>query len=152
MTKTYTIELNEKRLVMLDQALDLVARFRMGQLYIGPVQDLLEEMWLKRHPDEKIGSDAWHDMRTGLELTLKELQFRIWSFLPGQSLGVGHDNLADCLFDMHKCMEHARFLSLPKERQEKMAWSVMADEPRRYGDQPLIKVKEQVEPAPTPKN
>lgn len=145
MTKTFTIELNERQLVMIDRALDLVARFRMGQLYIGPVQDLIEEMWLKRHPDEKIGSDAWHDMRTGLELTLKELQFRIWSFLPGQSLGVGHDNLADCLFDMHKCMEHARFLSLPKERQEKMAWSVMADEPRRYGDQPLIKVKEKEE-------
>ncbi len=142
MDKTFTIELNEKQLVMIDQALDLVARFRMGQLYIGPVQDLIEEMWLKRHPDEKIGSDAWHDMRTGLELTLKELQFRIWSFLPGQSLGVGHDNLADCLFDMHKCMEHARFLSLPRDRQEKMAWSVMADEPRRFGDQPLIKVTE----------
>lgn len=145
MDKTYTIELNEKQLVMLDQALDLVARFRMGQLYIGPVQDLIEEMWLKRHPDEKIGSDAWHDMRDRLEFTLKTLQWGIWEFAPGQSLGVGHDNLADCLFDMHKCMEHARFLSLPKERQEKMGWSVMADEPRRYGDQPLIKVTEKKE-------
>lgn len=142
MTKTFTIELNEKQLVMLDQALDLVARFRMGQLYIGPVQDLIEEMWLFRHPGEKICSEAWHMMREKLEATLKQLQRDIWDFAPGQSLGVGHDNLADCLFDMHKCMEHARFLSLPRERQEKMAWSVMADEPMRFGDQPLIKVKE----------
>jgi len=145
MSKTFTIELNEKQLVMIDQALDLVARFRMGQLYIGPVQNLIEEMWLKMHPDERIGSPAWHDMRDNLEFTLKSLQWGIWKFPPGQSLGVGHDNLADCLFDMHKSMEHARFLSLPKEIQEQNNWSVMADQPMAFGDQPLIVVKEKKE-------
>lgn len=139
--KKYLIEVNENQLYLLESACELVARLRFGQLSIGGLQDILEEAWCKTNK-EKIGSDAWYDMREKLEKKLNDLKWDIWKFSPGQSGGVHSDDKADIYFDMYTVLRHARYLSFDEKDKELMRYTVMADKPMAFGDEPLIKVTE----------
>lgn len=57
------------------------------------------------------------------------------------SNGIGYDDWADNLWDMHQVMRHARYLAMPKDKQETMRGTVMAYEAMRVGSEPLIEVK-----------
>lgn len=140
--KKFTITLNENQMRLLKDACDFMARTRCGQLYIGPLQYELQEMYKKVHPENKIGSDEWHNMRDKLEATMMELQANIFHFLPGQTGGIHFDDRADNLIDIQHCIEHALYLSRPEAEREALKWTLAADEPRQYGSEELIKIKE----------
>lgn len=133
--KEFTIKVNEKQLHLLDYACEFLARLKCGQLWLGLVQDEFIEAYEKTHPGEK-----WQDTREELDADMKELKRKYWGLSPCASYGVSWDTMADNLWDMHKCMEHARYLSFDKKKRDELRWTVMADEPMAFGDQPLISV------------
>ena len=135
--KRFTIEVNEKQLRLMNRAVELWSRLICGQLYLGDLQDLCCEAY------EKSGQGKWGDIRDIAEQDMLMLQRRYWNLQHyGASYGLGYDKTADTLFDMHKVLDHAIYLSMPKEKQQEMKWTVMADKPMAFGDEPLIKVQE----------
>ena len=80
-------------------------------------------------------------MRSKLEERLKEFEFDYWGLSGGRYNGIGYDGWADNLWDMYQVMRHARYLAMPKDKQETMRGTVMAYEAMRIGSEPLIKVK-----------
>lgn len=141
MEKKYTIEVNENQLSMLEYACEFIARIRMGQFSFSGLQEVCEEMWCKQHK-KKIGEPEWYDMRQKLEKTLDDIKWHCWGFSGGQSGGVHFDSRADAFFDMYQCIRYARYLSFDEKDQELMRYTVMADKPMQYGDEPLIKIKQ----------
>ena len=141
MDKKFTIELNEKQLVLIDRASEIYCRFICGQLWLGPVQDIFVEAWEKSHPGSKFS-----EIRDELEEDMKMLQRKYFNLSPNASYGLGYDKYADTLWDIHKVCEHARYLAKPKEEQEALRWTVMADKPMAFGTEPLMNVMENPEP------
>ena len=139
--KKFILEVNERQLGLLEGACELYARLLMGQLSLGRFQDICEEAWCKSHKS-KIGDPDWFEMRQNLERTLNQIKFDHWKFSPGQSGGVGFNDQGDIYWDMYQCMRHARFLSFDEKTKETMRWTVMADKPHRWGEEPLITIKE----------
>ena len=122
---------------MIEQATELQTRMICGQMWLGMVQDIFAEAWCKTHPGGKFS-----EIRDELEEDMKMLQRKYFNLSPNASYGLGYDKYADTLWDIHKCCEHARFVAMPKERQEALRWCVMADTPMAFGEEELIKVKE----------
>lgn len=135
--KKFTIEVTERQLHLLDYACELLARLKCGQLWLGIIQDEFIEAYSKTHPGERL-----QDVREELEEDMKELQRKYWALSPGASYGVSWDKEADNFWDMHKCMEHARYLSYDEKKRNELKFSVMAHEPISFGDQPLLKIAE----------
>lgn len=138
--KKFTIELNEKQLVLIDRACELYSRFICGQLWLGPVQDVFFEAHHKTHPGEKFGA-----CRDELEADMKMLMKKYWGLSANSHFGLGFDDRADTLWDIHKSCEHARYLAKPKDEQEALRWTVLADKPMAFGTEPLMKVTENKE-------
>lgn len=135
--RKFTIELNEKQLHMIEAATELECRIRMGQMWLGPVQDVFSEAYEKSHPGKK-----WLDIQEELEQDMKMLQQKYFALSPNASYGLGHDDYSDTLWDIHKCCEHARYLAMSEEDREKLRWTVLADPPMQFGTEPLMTVKE----------
>lgn len=142
-----TITCTEKQLTMLEMVCDRYARLIQGQLE-NSLQEVCEEAWRRRNKTEEhphgIGSPEWYDMRHNLESRLKEMEKDYWGLSGGRYNGIGYDDWADSLWDMHQVMRHARYLAMPKEDQEKLRATVMAYEAMRCGNEPLIEVKYEV--------
>ena len=139
-----TITCTEKQLSMLEMVCDRYSRLVCGQLGLS-LQDVCEEAWERRHKTEEhphaIGSEEWYKMHEELEATLRKLEAKYWGLSGGSYYGIGYDDYADTLWDMHQVMRHARYLALPPKEQEAMRITVMADTPTRVGSEPLIKVE-----------
>ncbi len=135
--KKFTIELNEKQLAMIEQATELQSRMICGQMWLGPIQDLFAEAYERAHPGCK-----YLEIRDELEADMKMLQQKYFNLSPGASYGLGYNDYADNLWDIHKCCEHARYLAMPKKKREEMRWTVLADPPMAFGNQELIKIKQ----------
>ena len=138
MSKRFRIELSEKQLQMIDFAAELQSRLICGQLWLGPVQDVFMEAYEKSHPGK-----SWQDIRDELEGDMRMLQSKYFNLTsPGASYGLHYDSYADSLWDIHKSCEHARYLSFDKKKRDQMRWTVMADPPMRFGDEPLMSVEQ----------
>lgn len=139
-----TITCTEKQLQMLSMICDRYSRLVQGQLN-NSLQEVCEEAWEKRHKTEEhphgIGSEEWYAMREKLEATLKEMEKEYWGLEGGRYNGIGYDDWADTLWDMHQVMRHARYLAMPEEERETMRGTVMAYEAMRVGSEPLITVE-----------
>ena len=135
--KKFTIELNEKQLLLIEKATDFHSRTLCGQLYLGYLEDILMQAWQKNHPTMK-----WTDIRDECDKDMIMLQKKYFELSRSSYYGIGHDDTADDLWDIHKCCEHARYLAMSKEDQEKLRWTVMADEPVAFGKEGLIKIEE----------
>lgn len=139
-----TITCTEKQLKMLEMVCDRYARLVQGQLGLS-LQEVCEEAWEKRNRTEKhphgIGSPEWHAMRKELEARLKDMEWDYWGLAGGRYNGIGYDDWADCLYDMHQVMRHARYLAMPKGRQNELRGTVMAYEAMRAGSEPLVEVR-----------
>ena len=134
--KRFIIECTEKQLQMIDAATELQARFIYGQMWLGPVQDIFMDAFKKAFPNKRL-----QDIRDELEEDMKMLQKKYFNLHASASYGIGHDNYADNLWSIHKCCEHARWLSMPQEYREQTKWTVCAYPPMQCGDQPLMKVE-----------
>lgn len=139
-----TITCTEKQLVMLEMVCDRYSRLIEGQLE-NSLQEVCEQAWCMRNKTEEhphgVGSPEWYDMRRNLEARLKEMERDYWGLANGWFNGIGYDDWADSLWDMHQVMRHARYLNMPKDKQELMRGTVMAYEASRVGSLPLIEVK-----------
>lgn len=139
-----TITCTEKQLTMLEMVCDRYSRLIEGQLE-NSLQDVCEEAWCRRNKTKEhphgIGSPEWYEMRHNLEAGLKEMKKEYWGLSGGSYNGIGYDDWADNLWDMHQVMRHARYLAMPKDKQELLRGTVMAYEAMRVGSEPLIEVK-----------
>lgn len=139
-----TITCTEKQLAMLEMVCDRYSRLVEGQLGLS-LQEVCEEAWCKRHKTKEhphgIGGPEWDEMRHNLEATLKQMEYDYWGLSGGRYNGIGYDDWADSLWDMHQVMRHARYLAMPPKEQEIMRGTVMAYEAMRVGSEPLIEVK-----------
>lgn len=142
--KKVTITCTEKQLALLDMVCDRYSRLICGQLGYS-LQDICEDAWEKYREKQGytniIGSPEWYEMRAKLEERLKDFKRDYWKLSGAIYYGVGYDKKADALFDMHQCMRYARYLNMPKDKQEHLRMTVMADAPMRFGELPLIDVK-----------
>ena len=135
--KKFIIEVNEKQLHLINQAVEMRGRLICGQLCLGDLQDMCCEAY------EKSGLGKWSDIRDEAEKDMLMLQKKYWNLQHyGASYGLGYDKTADILFDMHEVIDHAIYLSMPKEKQEQMKCTRMAYRPMAFGEEELIKVKE----------
>ena len=139
-----TITCTEKQLAMLEMICDRYSRLVCGQLDLS-LQEVCEVAWCKDHKTPEhphaIGSNEWYTMRHELEATLKGMEAEYWGLSGGRYNGIGYDDWADTLWDMHQCMRYARYCAFPPDKQEEMRWTVMSDTPMRCGSEPLIEVK-----------
>lgn len=69
------------------------------------------------------------------------MEAEYWGLSGGSYYGIGYDDYADTLWDMHQVMRHARYLAMPPKEQEMMRGTVMAYEAMKVGSEPLIKVE-----------
>lgn len=138
------ITCTEKQLTMLSMVCDRYARLIEGQLE-NSLQEVCEQAWERRNKSEEhphgIGSEQWYEMRHNLEATLKEMEYDYWGLSGGSYNGIGYDDWADTLWDMHQVMRHARYLHLPPEEQKLLRITVDAYDATRVGSEPLIEVK-----------
>lgn len=130
---------------MLDMACECTARTIQGQLE-NSIQDFCEEAWAIRHKTEEhphgVGGEEWYAMRHSLESLLAQIKKLCWGLDGGWYNGIGYDDTADVLWDMHKACEHARYLAMPPEKQESMRYTVMADSLVAWGKEPVMEVEE----------
>lgn len=136
--KTFTITCNEKQLGLLMNACEDMARLRCGQMYLGPLQDLLAEMWEKTKPEGCKATTS--DMLDDLEIDMKSLQYKYFNCSPGRTFGTGFDDKADIFWDMYQVLRYAKFLSEPISERERKMWLTCSDKPLRRGSEPLISV------------
>ena len=138
-----TITCTEKQLSMLEMVCDRYARLIEGQLE-NSLQEVCEEAWCRRNKTEEhphgAGSEEWYEMRHQLEERLKDMKWDYWGLTGGRYNGIGYDDWADTIWDMHQVMRHARYLAMPPKDQETMRRTVIACEATRVGTEPLIKV------------
>lgn len=139
MEKKYTITVNEKQLKALSHICDMYSRIICGQLDLG-MRDRCESAWERDHKNEDgstpIGSEDWYAMRNEVEYHLNALKKLCWDCDKNCDYGIGYDDYADMLYDMHQVMRHEVW----KENGEK-SYTVDAYEPLKHGKEELIDVK-----------
>lgn len=136
----YKIEVNEKQLRALSMVCDRYSRLICGQLDFS-VQECCEEAWERRnktpeHP-HGIGSQGWYDMRREVERHLDELKLLCWDCDRIASYGVGYNEYADMLYDMHQVIRHQLWLDNP----DRSDITVDASSAMASGKEELIKVE-----------
>ena len=135
----YTIEVSKHQLQMLSMMCDRMSRLICGQLD-NSVQEFVEEAWCKRHKTKEKPSgmvEGWSNMRREVEDLLAKLKKLGWDLDRNADYGIGYDDTADLLWEMHEVMRHQLWLDNP-DRPE---WSVDGDEPMKLTDEPMIKVE-----------
>lgn len=144
MNRKVTITCTEEQLALLETVCDRYSRIMCGQLRPS-FQDICEEAWERDHKTAEfpfgISSPEWFEMRSELESRLKDIEWSNWGLSGGRYYGVGYNETADNIWDMYQVMRHARYLNMSPEGKESMRFTVMADEPMRYGEMPLISVE-----------
>lgn len=136
----YKIELNEKQLRALSMVCDRYSRLICGQLDLS-VRECCEEAW-ERHnktPEHPygIGSKDWYGMREEVERHLDELKLLCWDCGRNTDYGVGYDEYADMLYDMHQVIRHQLWLDNP----DRSGITVDASSAMAFGEEELIKVE-----------
>lgn len=148
MSRKVTITCTEKQLAMLEMICDRYARLIQGQLELS-LQDICEKAWERRHKTEAnphaIGSEEWYTMRHDLEALLEGMKERFWGLSGGSYNGLGYDDWADSLWDMHQVMRYARYCAMPKDKRDLMRYTVMSDSPMRFGSEPLVSIEYKAE-------
>lgn len=143
--RLYTITLNEKQLITLEQMTDQMMRIICGQLDLG-MQEWCEAAWNKDHATEEypygICAPGWSDMRNELEEHLQAIRKLCWNCDPCTSYGIHYHPVADELYDMHCVLRKFRYdYIFTDEDRETMRYTVLSDTPLHTSKEPLIKVE-----------
>lgn len=138
----YTLEITEGQAKALSHACDEFSRLICGQDW--SYRRLFELAWEKRckeatgnlMDDEFDG--GWKSMRHYCDLLVKSLKSRFWG-LEGCSMnGVGYDDEADILFDLHQVIRHQ--LWKDREESDKSRVTVDAFDATKFGSEPLARM------------
>lgn len=135
----YNLQLTEKQARLLSYACDRLSRIICGQDWT--FQEFMEEAWEKRckettgemMDDEWDG--GWHNMRQEAEEICKKIKKRFWGCEANAMYGIGYDDTADILFDIHQCIRHQLWLDKPESHKSHI--TVDSDTPMRVGSEPL---------------
>jgi hypothetical protein len=139
---TYTIELNEKQLRLLNEAVEFASRWIIGDC--GTIS------WPQAalHHEEMNYEDFenWLKRRDQLDALMDVVKMIGWGIKHGSNKGVGYHADADSLFEMHQVIRHALWKESDDEHKEITKYTVSANPPVNfYTNEPLIKVAPKAE-------
>lgn len=144
----YDIRVSKRQLELLSYACDRLSRIICGQDWT--YQEFMEEAWEKRCKDAtgKMMDDdfegGWYEMRHDAEAICKQIKKRFWGMEWNAMYGVGYDDTADILFDLHQVIRHQLWIDRPES--EKSHITVDASEAMRFGSEPLAEVSVSLSP------
>lgn len=106
----------------------------------------MENAWEKRckeavggHGMDNEWDGGWYAMRSDAERFCKEIKKRFWGMEWNAMYGVGYDDTADILFDLHQVLRKRLWEDRPEH--EKSYITVDSDTPMRFGSEPLAKIE-----------
>ena len=131
MEKRYVLEMNEKQLCLVNEALEEWMRIRMNQWW-----DLADSLAMKNldlspdNPNHKKIFDGFIEKRDEVRVALESVGEKLWK-------GVDNRKTEEQVIveDMWRVIRHAIW----KERENHTMWTVDADEPMQWSDEPMIK-------------
>lgn len=135
----YTLELTKRQAELLSYACDRFSRLIEGQDWT--YAELFEEAWERRckeatgKPMDDEFEGGWHIAREDAEMFAKQIKRRFWGLEPCAMFGIHYDDTSDILFDIHQSIRHQLWLDKPEEKKSHI--TVDADEPMRFGSEPL---------------
>lgn len=136
----YQIELTERQTKLLSYVCDQFTRLIQGQ--DQAYQELFEAAWEKRakkvtgNSMDKEFEGGWYKCREDAEDFCRQIKKRFWN-LDNYSLhGIGYDDTADILWDIHCVIRHQLFLDSKRDY-----FGVDSSPATRVGDEPLITIK-----------
>lgn len=131
----FTLELNKRQLEILSDACDNHSRNMSGQLDIG-LSDILEAGIAKEY--ETADFEHRHQIRERAIGLLREIKILVWNMGAGASYGVGYDEKADILYDIHQVIRHYLWKLKPEPRPHTIVSSSPAIQ---FGKEPLVVIK-----------
>jgi hypothetical protein len=141
--KTYTIELNEKQLRLLNEAVEFTSRWIMGDC--GTISWPQAAMSHKEMDSGTIKD--WLKRRDQLDALMDVVKMIGWGIKhPESNKGVGYHTDADSLFEMHQVIRHALWKESDDEHKELTKYTLSSQPPVNfYTNEPLIKVAPKAE-------
>ena len=139
----YQLSLTEKQARALSFVCDQYSRLIEGQDFA--YQELFEGAWEHRCLEatgERMSDDwdgGWQNMRQDAENMANLIKARFWALRPNELHGIGYDDYADMLFDIHRVIRHQLWLDNPKRSM----MTVDADNPRdiQFGRETLAEIR-----------
>lgn len=142
--RVYNIQVTKRQLEVLSQTCDAYMRLICGQPM--DLQNLMEDAW-EKHCKKATGDrfdkewqGGWYNARKNAEKISNEIRDKFWFCGPSSWYGLGYDEMADILFDIHQVLRHQLFLDKTPEEKENLKWTVSADTPIAFSKEPLVKV------------
>lgn len=143
--KKYQIELTERQLQLLSYSCEKADRQIIGQLDVSLWHDCMEAWEREYKKDNGIKGilphlpKEWHIVRGQVDGLIDTLRQLCWHQDRHTMYGVGYDNTADTLFDMHCVFRHAIWKEEPEDKRLVGVVSAYPhDHP--YGSEPLAKI------------
>lgn len=139
----YNLQLTGRQAQLLSWACDRIARCIQGQDWT--YQEFFEAAWEKRakeatgKPMSKDFDGGWYAMRHDAEALAKQIKKRFWNCESNVMNGIHYDDDADILWTIHQVIRHQLWKDRPEEQKSFM--TVDADEPMRFGSEPLAKIE-----------
>lgn len=140
----YDIRVSKRQLELLSYACDQFSRLICGQ--DSAFRELMEAAWEKRCKEavggngmDKEWDGGWYAIRHDAEAICKQIKKRFWGLDWNALYGVGYDDTADILFDLHQTLRHQLWLDKPEEKKSHI--TVDAFEAMRFGSEPLAKIE-----------
>jgi hypothetical protein len=138
----YRIEITEKQAKVLSYVCDNFSRLICGQDWA--YQELFKSAWEKRCKeatgetmDEK-WDGGWEEMMYDAKSYWEETKKRFWGSDSTGMNGLGYDDTADMLFDLHQVIRHQLWLDSTDD--EKSNITVDSYKPTRHGTEPLATI------------
>ena len=138
----YQLELTERQAKLLSYACDRLSRIICGQDWT--YQEFMEEAWEKRCKEatgksmDKEWDGGWSAMREDAEEICKKIKKRFWNLDSNTFYGIGYDDTANILYDIHQVLR--RQLWEDKPSGKKSFITVDSDTPMRTGSEPLAQI------------
>jgi hypothetical protein len=125
--KTYTIELNEKQLRLLNEAVEFTSRWIMGDCgTISWPQAATHHQEMNTKED----FDGWIKRRDQLDALMDVVKMIGWNLRhPGSSKGIGYNQDADALYEMHCSIRHELWNAAQEDIKEATRHTVSARPP-----------------------
>lgn len=148
--KKYKIEVTERQLQLLSWACEKADRQIIGQLDISLWHECMSA-WEKEYKKSngikgvlKSLPEEWHTVREKVDIIIDTLRKLCWNQDRHTMNGIGYDETADTLYDMHCVFRHALWKQQPKEERLRCVTSAFPHD-CRYGSEPLPKILDVVD-------
>lgn len=137
-----TITCTKEQLELIDTAVEFTSRFICGQLSESIMPNAAKKQY---HATFGKGSEdefrQWIEKRNKMNSLFNEIKELWWGLSPNSNKGVGYDDDADNLFDMHCVIRHELYKSKSDEDKEILRHTLSAHPATQFGKESLIKVK-----------